>query len=135
VTGIDTNVVLRYMLDDSPAECRRVERFLLGLMATGQRAFVCLPVVQECAWVLTGSRLRRSKRQAAASLSDLLRADVFAVEQPLAVEKALSDWLTGSASFSDYLIGRLNEAHGHGPTFTLERGSLKRHPAFRAIPG
>lgn len=133
--SIDTNVLLRFLLDDSPLEARRVERFLASLSRSGDRAFVSTLVIQEFVWALTAKKLHRSKADAREALDLVLRADLFEVEDAEAVRAASRDWEEGRAEFSDYLMGRVNEARGHGPTVTLERRRLRGCAAFRMLPG
>ena len=132
--AVDTNVVLRFLLEDSPAEARAVERFLRRCHDEGTRAFVSVLVVQECAWVLTGTRLARTKAEVTRSLFTLARAEPFMVECEDAVLRACADWLHGPADLSDYLIGRVNEERGYPQTTTLEKRKLERSPVFRSLP-
>ena len=75
--AVDTNVVLRFLLNESPAEARVVERLLRRCQDEGTRAFVSVLVVQECAWVLTGKKLARSKTETARALFTLAKAQPF----------------------------------------------------------
>jgi predicted nucleic-acid-binding protein len=133
--AVDTNVVLRFLLDDSPAEARAVERFLVRCREEGTRAFVGVLVIQECAWVLSGPRLARSRTEVAQALSALARGETFLVECEAAVLRACEDWLRGPADFSDYLIGRVNEERGYPQTTTLEKRKLRSSPVFRSLKG
>jgi predicted nucleic-acid-binding protein len=130
----DTNVVLRFLLEDSPAEARAVERFLDSCKSEGTRVFVSVLVLQECVWVLTGRKLARSKQEATRAVFLLARAEDFQLENEAAVLRALADWLHGAAEFSDYLIGRVNEELGYPVTVTLEKRKLKASPVFRSLP-
>ena len=131
--AVDTNVVLRFLLDDSPAEAKAVERFLRGCRGPDGRAFVSVLVVQECAWVLAGSKLRRTKAEVTRALFTLIRGEPFEVECEAAVLKACADWLAGPAELSDYLIGRVNVERGYPQTATLEKRRLKGSPVFRTL--
>lgn len=131
--AVDTNVVLRFLLEDSPAEARVVEKFLRGCQDEGARAFVSVLVVQECAWVLTGKKLARSKAETARALFTLAKAEPFQVECEDALMRACADWLQGPAELSDYLIGRVNEERGYPQTSTLEKRKLKTSPVFRSL--
>jgi predicted nucleic-acid-binding protein len=42
MTGIDTNVLVRYFLDDDPAQASRVEVLLRECRTKGERIFVSL---------------------------------------------------------------------------------------------
>ena len=131
--AVDTNVVLRFLLEDSPAEAEKIERFLRRCRGPEGRAFVSVLVVQECVWVLTGSKLSRDKSDVARALFTLIRGEPFRVECEDAVLQACADWLSGPAEFSDYLIGRVNAERGYPQTATLEKRRLKGSPVFRPL--
>jgi predicted nucleic-acid-binding protein len=50
MTGIDTNVLVRYFLDDDPAQANKVDVFMRECRANHERVFVSCIVLCEFAW-------------------------------------------------------------------------------------
>jgi predicted nucleic-acid-binding protein len=116
VVAFDTNVVVRVLVGDDPAQTRRAERAFVE-HANSDGVFVSLVVLAETAWVLDAgygwdratieSRLRR-----------LVRTRNVAVEDTDLVEKALDEYRVGRAEVADYLIlGKARQRAGELLTF------------------
>ena len=127
MTGLDTNVLLRYLLRDEPAQAARAarelerdERFLIGSV-----------VLCEMVWVLeTGYGLPRA--EIASTLERILATAQFEIEDKDRVRAALDDFTRSAADFSDCLIGRRNRAAGAVETVTFDR-SLRGLDGFRLL--
>jgi predicted nucleic-acid-binding protein len=127
VTGLDTNVLLRYLLRDDPAQAARADREI----ERGDRFLIDGIVLCEIVWVLeVGYRL--SRRDVAAALERILATAQFEIETKDLVLAALDDFRGSMADFSDCLIGRRNRAAGAEATVTFDR-SLKGLPGFRLL--
>ncbi len=50
--GLDTNVVLRYLLQDDPQQCRRANELIDGQLSEADPGFINLATVLEIVWVL-----------------------------------------------------------------------------------
>jgi predicted nucleic-acid-binding protein len=131
VKGIDTNVLVRYLVEDDPAQTNRVERFLAASRVAGERVYVSCIVLCETAWVI-----RRVFGQSVLltlnHLERILDADVFEVEEEESVRVALRLSRKGKGDFADYLIGQLNLARGCRFTVTFDR-SLRTDSAFSVL--
>jgi predicted nucleic-acid-binding protein len=83
VIAVDTNVVVRFLTRDDPAQAAQAR----ALIATGS-AFVLRTVILETAWVLR-TRYRLDRAAIAGGLGQLLGLPGVTVEQPEAVARAL----------------------------------------------
>ncbi len=126
--ALDTNVLLRLLLDDDPRQAGQAQRLVGRTVATGDRVLLPDIVLCELEWVLD-SGYGFSRTRVAETLRRLLDADEFAFMNRPAVVRAVASYETGAADFSDYLIGESAAACGAPTTFTFDRGRLV-HPAF-----
>ena len=128
--GLDTNVLLRWIVNDpsAPEQSRRVAA---ALEAPGT-LYVNLVVLAETAWVLT-HRAKFDRDLLADAVSGLLAAPGVKVEAPAAVDDALAGFRAGGGGFVDHLIGALNRRAGCTTTLTFDRAA-RRSPDFSAVP-
>ncbi len=121
--GLDTNVLVRYIMQDdarqSPLATRLVES--LSSQATG---FVPLVVVVEIGWVLS-SAYDLDRTQLVEAFEALLRTKELVIDQAETVWKALRVFQSTNADFADCLIERSASAAGCGQTMTFDRGAVK----------
>ena len=118
--ALDTNVLLRLLLNDDPKQARRAQT--LVDRAVSLRAPVLLPdiVLCEVEWVLS-SAYGLSRRAIAQTLSRLLQGPEFAFANRAVVSEAFYNHERGKAEFSDYLVGAAATAAGATTTFTFDR--------------
>lgn len=131
MTGVDTNVLVRFLVDDDEAQTARVHRFLKSSRNTGEPVFVSTVVLCETCWVLR-SAYAKSKKEVLEAVESLLNADVFLVEEAESVQRALELSRKGKADFPDYLIGELHLARKCHTTVTFDR-SLRGAAAFSVL--
>src|SRR5260370_30303990 len=131
MTGIDTNVLVRYFLDDDPAQANRVEVFMRECRTNGERVFVSCIVLCEFAWTLR-SAFQVDRGRILQCIAELLDSEIFLVEQDDAVRSAVHLAQTSRGDFPDYLIGAIAIAKGCRHTVTFDR-ALEGHAAFRTI--
>ena len=131
MTGLDTNVLVRFFTADDEAQTQRVDRFLKASRAAGEPVFVSVLVLFETCWVLR-SNYAKSKNAILDAIETLLNADVFRLEEPDAVRRALRSARTHKAEFPDYFIGELNLSKGCRYTVTFDR-SLRGDAAFSLL--
>jgi predicted nucleic-acid-binding protein len=127
VTGLDTNVLLRYLLRDEPTQAARAAREL----ERGERFLIGTVVLCELVWVLeTGYGLARG--EIADVLDRILATAQFEIEGKDLALAALGDFRASTADFSDCLLGRRNRAAGATETVTFDRG-LRGLEGFRLL--
>jgi len=74
VIGLDTNVVLRYLLQDDPEQTRQANEIIDERLSEREPGFLNLACVLEIVWVLR-SLLRQGGVEIAGHLEHLLAAD------------------------------------------------------------
>ena len=127
MTGVDTNILLRYIVRDEPTQAARAAREL----ERGERFLVGSIVLCEVVWVLeTGYGF--SRRDVAVTLERILATAQFEIEAKDLALAALDDFRRSTADFSDCLLGRRNRAAGAAETVTFDR-SLKGLEGFRLL--
>ncbi len=131
MTGIDTNILLRYVLGDEPEQTARVRRFVDEECGPDRRARINVVVVAELMWFVC-RRLKASRDEAAAMLASLIDNAHLAFDAEEELVAALDAFSTGVAEFNDYLVAYLNVAAGHSPTLTFDRKAA-RDPAFSLL--
>lgn len=119
MAAFDTNVIVRVLVGDDPAQTRKAERAFVRHAAEGD-VFISLIVLAEVSWVLAAAygwdRVTIHGR-----LARLLRTKGVVIEELELVQQALDEYLAGKASFSDYLIlGKARSAPG-GELLTFDR--------------
>jgi len=131
VTGLDTNVLVRYVMQDDPRQSPRATR-LIEALTPDEPGFVPVVALVELVWVLSGS-YALSRAQIATVLDTLLRSKELVVDRAEFVTQALHRFTGTGADFSDALIERIAAAAGCSTTVTFDAGALKS-AAMTAVP-
>ncbi len=117
--GIDTNVLVRFLVRDDEAQFERARKLIKREVSAGRRVFVNHLVVMETEWVLR-SRYAIPKTQVIEALSGLLDAADVQMEDEPAIEQALFTWKDAAADFADCLIGAKNRRLGCQATASFD---------------
>jgi predicted nucleic-acid-binding protein len=121
--GLDTNVIVRYIMQDDPGQAAKATTLIEGL-AVEAPGFVPLVSVVELVWVLSSSyKLTRS--QIAQVLDVLLRSKQLLLDQAEHVVRALRAYSAGTADFADCMIERTASAAGCSKTMTFDAAAAK----------
>jgi predicted nucleic-acid-binding protein len=123
VIGLDTNVLVRYVLQDDPRQSLRASR-LIDSLSADEPGFVPVVALVELAWVL-GAGYKLPRAQLAAVLETLLRSKELVIDRADLVMQALARFSAGSADFADALIERMAAAAGCTETMTFDQGAAK----------
>ena len=123
MTGLDTNVLVRYVMQDDARQAARATR-LIESFSGEEPGFVPLVAVLELVWVLSGS-YGLARAQVAAALESLLRSKELVVDRADLVAQALSRFRDAGADFADALIERIAVAAGCPVTMTFDAGAAK----------
>jgi predicted nucleic-acid-binding protein len=129
--GVDTNVLVRYLVKDDPPQFAKARRLISRAAASGEPVLVSLLVLLETEWVLR-SRYDLPKAQIVGALSALLETAEVTFEDEPGVETALYTWKDGAAEFADCLIGAHNTRLGCSSTATFDTKAV-RLAAFMAV--
>ncbi|MEO8132897.1 MAG: type II toxin-antitoxin system VapC family toxin [Betaproteobacteria bacterium] len=117
--GVDTNVIVRYIMQDDAAQSRLATRLIESLTADNP-GFVPLVAITELSWVLSASYgLERDEVVTVMEL--LLRTKELRVEAAPIVWGALRTFRDTSADFADCLIERSAASAGCAQTMTFDR--------------
>ena len=128
--GIDTNVLVRFLVRDDEAQFEKARRLIRREVAAGRRVFVSQLVLLETEWVLR-SRYGLQKIEIIEVVSALLGANDVQFEDEPAIEEALFVWKDRSVGFADCLIGAQNKRLGCSATATSDVKASKL-PGFIA---
>ena len=122
--GIDTNVLVRYLVRDDQSQYERARRLIRREVNAGEPVPVSLLVLLEMEWVLR-SRYELAKPDIVAVFSSLLQTVELALEDEPSVEHAIYSWKNSLAEFADCLIDARNRRLGCRATATFDRKALK----------
>lgn len=113
--AVDTNVLVRLIARDDPAQVESAEAFI------SKGAWVSHLVLAETSWVLD-SVFELKSEQIATAVDMLLSHQQLAVQDADVVVSALQTFRKRpSVSFSDCLIVGIATKHGHVPVGTFDR--------------
>lgn len=129
--GIDTNVLLRMVLNDDPQQRAKALAFGEGLTEE-MRGFVSLLVLIEFNWSLL-SRYRQSKEQTLAAITKLLKIRTLLFEDFDAVVRALERSNFAGVDFADALIAEHNVGSGCSHTVTFDQRASKSIPSMELL--
>ncbi|ALJ22207.1 PIN domain-containing protein [Microbacterium sp. No. 7] len=123
LTGIDTNVILRAVLQDDPAQTPHAEGLLRSL-TTEHRGFVTQVTLAEVYWVIARSK-HYSRDACLALIRRLVETEVLEFDDGESVVRALGLAEDG-ADFADALIQGTMELFGTSETVTFDRDAADR---------
>ena len=122
--GIDTNVLVRFLVRDDQTQFEKARKLLNREVSNGRRVFINQLVLLETEWVLR-SRYGLAKTLMLDTISGLLDAPDIQLEDEPAVEEALFIWRDANADFADCLIGARNRRLGCRATVTFDTKASK----------
>jgi predicted nucleic-acid-binding protein len=129
--GLDTNILVRYLTQDDPAQSKKaVEEIEKGL-SEGYVFFISDIVMCELVWVLE-TAYGYSYQKIAIVLENILRTSQFQFENKDLLTAGLADYRNHKGDFADNLIGRAGRKAGCRETITFDSG-LTNHPLFRVL--
>jgi len=122
--GIDTNVIVRLIVNDDERQSQAAEDFIRKHASSENRCYVSSIVLVETVWVLeTAYGFRRA--QLADAIALVLEVEQFQFDSPTDVAAALEQFRQGPVEFADCLLARTNIASGCDHTATFDRKAAK----------
>ena len=121
--GLDTNVLVRYIMQDDAKQSLKAAK-LLESLTVEEPGFVSLVSVVELGWVLSSS-YDLDREQVAQALELMMRTKTVVVDRADEVMKALRVFKASSADFADCLIERTAASAGCAKTMTFDGGAAK----------
>ena len=128
--GIDTNILVRFLVQDDESQFEKARKLIKREAAAARPGFVNQLVLMETEWVLR-SRYSVPENQIIEAISGLLDATDVQFEDEPAIEQAIFIWKESIADFADCLIGAKNRRLGCRATATFDLKASKL-PSFIA---
>lgn len=119
MTGLDTNVIVRFLLKDD-AEQATLANMVFSELTTAAPGFVCREVLVELVWVLQ-KIYRLPRTDIADAIEGLLGARELVVESADHVAVAVDRLRKGGAGFADQMITLAGQGAGCRETVTFDR--------------
>lgn len=129
--ALDTNVLVRYIMQDDPAQAERANS-LIDSMSSDGPALVPLVVVVELVWVLVRS-YKLDREHIVQALEALLASRELVIQNAAIVWAALRIYRRGRGDFSDCLIARCAQSEGCQQIMTFDRSAAK-HAGMKLVP-
>jgi predicted nucleic-acid-binding protein len=130
MTGLDTNVLVRYFAQDDRAQSAVANRVFAGLDKVHQ-GFVSLIVLCELVWVLE-DLYAMPKPRLVEILRALLEADELAIESKSVAWQAFQRFSAAPLDFADALIAEIGAQAGCEQTLTFDKTAAKS-PGFKLL--
>jgi predicted nucleic-acid-binding protein len=135
VIGLDTNVLLRWLIPDREGELgssdSEIERVSKSFLTDGARFFINAVVIAETAWMLE-KRLKLARTDISDVVTRLLHAENITLGSDAEVRAAQHQFDQSRANFADCLIAQLNLTAGCLHTLTFDREAA-RTAGFRHV--
>ena len=125
--GIDTNVLVRYVVQDDPRQAAAATHFIEATLSGEEPGWIASIVLCEFVWVLDAA-YGYARNLIAATLQRLFEVDRFRLEAPSLAWRALDAYRDG-VDFADALIALGNEHAGCDYTATFDRGAARLRQA------
>jgi predicted nucleic-acid-binding protein len=121
--GLDTNVLVRYIMQDDAKQSPKATR-LVESLSSENPGFVPVIVIVELFWVLS-SCYDLKREQLSAALDALLRTKELVIDRAEQVLLATRAYGRSTADFPDCLIERISSHAGCAQTMTFDSGASK----------
>ena len=129
MTGLDTNIIVRYLTQDDPVQSRKAADIIERRLSVSRPGFVSVVTMAETVWVLDRA-YRFTAKEIAAAVERMLQVEVLLIQHEQEVFTAMVALKQGRSSFSDALIAELGAHEGCLHTLTFDQKAL-RLPRFR----
>ena len=126
--GLDTNILVRYLVQDDEKQSALVTNIIEeSVDKNGDDEgffFINHLVLCELIWVLQRA-YKVSKKQTIEIIEQLLHTSQFTCQSPDITWKALKSYKSGSADFADYMTSTINQDQGCEHTLSFDKKALK----------
>lgn len=122
--ALDTNLLVRYVVQDDSGQLAAARRLISRCVAAGQPLFIPVTVTLELEWVLRAS-FGFLKDEVIQTFANLFSATELSFESERALEVALQLYRTHSADFADCLHVALCTEAGEQPLWTFDKRAAK----------
>jgi predicted nucleic-acid-binding protein len=122
--ALDTNLLVRYVVQDDSAQLAAAKRLITRCVEEGQSLFVPVTVMLELEWVLRSS-FEFGKDDVILVVSSLLSAAELSFESERALEVALHLFRESTAEFADCVHVALASQAGEQPLWTFDKRAAR----------
>ena len=122
--GIDTNVLVRHLVQDDPRQSRVATQIITKECTRESPGCINRIVLCELVWVLE-SAYGYSKATIINVIDKLLRTSQFRIEDAQSVWISFRMYQQGKADFADCLLGTTNQLNGCDVTVTFDQAASK----------
>ena len=129
--ALDTNVLVRYLVEDDAAQAAAARKLIRACVNEGQTLFVPVTVTLELEWVLRAN-FGFDKNQVMTVMASLFSSAELSFESEPVLEVALQLYREGSADFADCLHTALAAQAGELPLWTFDKRAAKI-PGVQAV--
>jgi predicted nucleic-acid-binding protein len=119
--GLDTNILVRFITQDHPAQTAAATR-LIDSLSSDAPGYLSLIVIAELIWVLQFS-YRFDKQEIEKVIERLLRSKELILEKKDTVAQALTKFRTSRADFADCLIERCGRSAACQHVLTFDKNA------------
>ena len=124
MTGIDTNVLVRYLVQDDPEQARKASRFITEECSTENPGLINRIVLCELVWVLE-TAYGYARESVARTLEKILRTSQLTIEDHQEAWSSFREY-QGGADFADSFVAAVNRRLGCERTVTFDRKAGRR---------
>jgi predicted nucleic-acid-binding protein len=124
VKGIDTNVLVRYIVQDDASQSKLATHFMEHECTVESPAFINGVVICEMVWVLE-SAYNYPRDEIANVIEQILRTREFHIHEPEILWQSLWGYQHKGADFADHYIASINSHAGCEYTVTFDKKTTK----------
>ncbi|NOZ78976.1 MAG: type II toxin-antitoxin system VapC family toxin [Acidobacteria bacterium] len=125
--ALDTNVLVRILIEDNPKQVAAAAEAVEGAVERGEKILIGDIVLAELEWVLDSAYGVPRERIHGAMLA-LLEDERFVFEDRRRVVSALDRYRFGRGDLSDFLLGFSARDHGASAVLTFDKALRKEVP-------
>ena len=122
--GLDTNVLIRYIVQDDPNQAKIATRLIESKCTSDTPGYISFIVLVEVVWVLARA-YGYSRDVIFKVLQQILSTAELMVENHTIAWLALSSYQNGSSNYSDCLVGRIHQEKGCETTVTFDKKAAR----------
>lgn len=123
--GLDTNVVVRFLVQDDPKQAKLANQCIENCLKNGETLWICQVTLCEIFWVLQRC-YKLTKKELISVFTSLLQTRQIVVQREDVARQALRDYESSTkAGFPDCLIGRQNASNECRYTYTFDKDAAK----------
>ena len=122
--GLDSNVLLRYIVRDDPDQSKEASSIVNSTIRGGDQLFINRIVLCELVWVLA-IHYGYDRKAIGDTVERILETEGLRIENLIEAWEALSDYRMGRGDFADAFLARTNAAFSCDSTLTFDKKTAR----------